>query len=110
MFDLPYECKSTAFTGVSVPRDVNIADFTASLKNTTQIIWCCSISKVIDLKTHILPKLIQISQKIFTNPTIFDKFQYFIEILPIKNDRKNEKKRKKFGEKNAHNVDFRRHC
>jgi hypothetical protein len=44
------ESETSAFPSVAVSRDVNIANFAASLEDSSQVLWCCSVSQVVNLE------------------------------------------------------------
>lgn len=46
----PNEGEASALACVTIPRDINIADFTASLENASQVLGCRSISQIVNLK------------------------------------------------------------
>lgn len=50
--NIPDESESSAFPGIPISWYVNIADFTASLKYTTQIFGRCAIREIIHLQRH----------------------------------------------------------
>lgn len=46
----PNEGEASAFACMSISRDINVAYFSASLKNASQVLRSCSISQIVNLK------------------------------------------------------------
>lgn len=46
----PNESESTALTGVTIPGDVDVSNFAATLENASQIVRSSPVSQIIDLE------------------------------------------------------------